>query len=165
MATQLPKFTDRECQEILTMPKEIGEVLEWTKVQDKRPFEQFLRATIVPKNRPAYSRDLTFYGERYKSKSTGNFIWSLGIVVSGLKPNLIRFDNHDNPHENKTDGTVIEGCMMHVWTEATSDRYAVSAKDLIDCSSVEDALIGVLKYCNISTIHPLQTRWKGESHG
>lgn len=159
------RLTDAECRDILAMPKAIGEVIEWTKVKDRRPFEQFLRATIVPVDRPGFERDLVFFGERYKSRVTQRFVWSLGIVVSGIRPNLIRFDNHDNPHLNRADGTVVEGCMMHVWSEAHADRYAVPAGDIVDCTSVESALKDVLQHCNINTIHPLQTRLEGMSNG
>lgn len=156
-------LTDREAEYLLAIPKRIGERLRWQRRGDARPEGRELRATIIAPEDPDLDRSIRLVAECFRSR-TGALVWSVAIVVSGLKPPLIRVDTHNKPHRNR-DGSLIRGCMMHTWTEAEKDGLAVPAGGIIDCSGVDAALMSFLKHCNISLAEPYQIRWDGGDYG
>lgn len=153
-------MTDAEASHLLSVPKRIGETLRWHDRRDDRPGGRELRATIIADVDHDLDRELTLIGESYQSRS-GFIAWSLVIRVSNLRELLIRIDRHAKAHVN-SDLTRVEGCMMHLWSEAHRDGYAVAADHLIDCTNVDAALLGFLRYCNIDLLSPYQLRWQGE---
>ncbi len=162
--SEFPTFTESERDQILAMPKAIGEIIRWIPQKDARPFQRYFRVDVIPLERPSFQREIRLFGESYRSR-TGRFNWSIGLQISGLRPNLIRFDSHDNPHRNRQDGSIVTGCMMHLWNEVDHDRHAISARGIVDCSSVESALINVLTYCNITHDQALQKRFGDDLYG
>ncbi len=162
-AEAMPTMTDSEVERIVRFPKRIGEQLRWIKRKDDRPEGRELRARVVPFEDLDYEREITFVAENYRSR-TGSYVWSVGLRVSGLKRPLIRIDTHVNPHRNP-DNAIVTGCMMHRWCEAYADRFALPAKDIVDCSNVDAALVGFLLYCHIELTEPYKAHLFGESYG
>lgn len=159
----LPEFTDADASEILSMPKIIGERLKWRRSRDGRQFRRSARLTVLPDNRPSFDRDMFLYIDSYQSR-TGQQCWGIGLQVTGLQPTLVRFDNHDKPHINQ-DGTVVSGCMIHLWSEEFGLKVASSAREIVDCTSVDYAMVGALQFCNIRMLEDYQMQWDGSSHG
>lgn len=156
-------FSDVDAAEILSMPKVIGEKLKWKRSRDGRQFRRSARLTVLPDNRPSFDRDMFLYIDCYQSR-TGQQCWGIGLQVSGLRETLVRFDNHDKPHMN-ADGQFIHGCMIHLWSEDFGLKEASSASEILNCSSVDYALIGALQFCNIRMLENYQMQWDGSSHG
>lgn len=159
----MTEITDKEVADLLAMPKRVGERLRWQRRGDDRPEGRELRATIIAHDNPDIDRSLKLAAHCFRSRG-GYIVWTVAIIVSGLKPPLIRIDTHDKPHKNR-DGSLVRGCMMHTWTEAEKDGLAISAGDIIDCTSVDTALMGFLDYCNITLTEPYQMRFDGGDYG
>lgn len=143
-------MTDEEVAFIMETPKRIGERLRWRASKDDRPGRRELLASVFPMHQEDFDRELYLFGDCYRSRS-GVFNWAVGLRANGMRKPLVRIDRHANPHRNP-DGTLITGCMMHLWSEATRDRVAVAAHELIDCSHVQAALITFMEYAKIELL-------------
>lgn len=151
-------LTTADVDHLIDLPKKISEVIRWKPRAGPGRARYSASVRIIV---PETDDDLELRGEAGISPS-GQMTWAWAIRHLGENQPIRRVDLHPRRHRNP-DGTVIHGCMLHLWDERDKDKWAIEA-ETIDCTDVNTALPGFLSTCNIillSHYQPLLLPTKG----